>query len=175
MYSSGQSAAAAVAALKEWGFTDDEISVVSPGVHPSETAVVAAIAAAYVERSQAGHYAAGVLEGQTAVIVRAKFGSGEAAQYHMNSAGPVSTQDAFREPFVGAWDEDAPFSSILRLPVITEFRPFGGIPCITKHGSTLGSKLGLPELLTSGRPTTEALGMPMLAKSGPALRTLFKG
>lgn len=174
MYSTAGSAAAAVEALKVWGFTDDMITVVGPGQHASDEALVSALTKGFVERSQARHYAAGVRAGQTALVVRAPFSHGEAAQYYMNAAGPVSTQDAFREPFVGAWDDAAPFSSTFRLPVVIEFRPFGGIPCVTRKGSTLGSKLGLPEL-TDGRPTTEALGLPMLAKSGPALRAIFKG
>ena len=175
MYSSGQAAAAAVAALKDWGFTDDMISVVGPGHYASDDAVVSALAAAYVVRSQARHYADSVRQGQTAVVVRAEFGKGEAAQYHLNSAGPVSREDAFREPYIDAWDDAAPFSSALRLPTKAEFRPFGGLPAITKRGSTLCSKLGIPELTSSSKPTTEAMGMPMLLKSGPALRSLFKG
>jgi hypothetical protein len=175
MYSTAQAAANAVAALKNWGFTDDMISVVGPGQHAADEAVVSALMAAYVVRGQARHYADAVRQGQTAVVVRAEFGKGEAAQYHMNCAGPVSREDAFREPFVGAWDEAAPFSSIFRLPTKSEFRPFGGLPTVTKRGSTLCSKLGIPELTSSSKPTTEALGMPMLLKSGPALRSLFKG
>ena len=175
MYSSAQGAAAAVAALKDWGFTDDMISVVGPGQHASDEAVVSALASAFVARVRARHYAEGVRHGQTAVVVRAEFGKGEAAQYHMNSAGPVSREEAFREPFVAMWDDAAPFSSMLGLRTITEFRPFGGLPTLTKRGSTLCSKLGIPELSSSDRPTTEAMGLPMLLKSGPALRTLLKG
>jgi len=174
MYSTAEDAAAAVTSLKEWGFTDDMISVVGSGAHASDSAVVSALASAYVERNQAKHYAAGIAQGQTAVVVRAPFGKGEAAQYFLNSAGPVSRVDAFREPMGMMWDEGAPFSSMLRLPVLAEFRPFGGLPCLTKRGSTLCSKLGIPEL-TDGRPTTELLGLPMLAKHGPALRAIFKG
>lgn len=175
MYSSSQGAAAAVAALRDWGFTDDMISVVAPGAHASEDALISALTAAFIERSRARHYAQAVRQGQTAVVVRAPFGKGEAAQYYLNSAGPVSKVDAFREPMGAMWDEAAPFSSMLHLPVLAKFRPFGGIPCVTKRGSTLCSKLGIPELSSDPRPTTEKLGMPVLAKPGPALRALFKG
>ena len=175
MYASGQSAAAAVAALRNWGFTDEMISVIGPGQFGSREAIVSGLAAAFVARGRAQHYADGVLNGQTAVVVRAEFGKGEAAQYYMNCAGPVSREEAFREPFVGTWDEAAPLSSIFRLGTKSEFRTFGGFPAVSKRGSTLCSKLGIPELTSSNQPTTESLGMPMLLKAGPALRAFFKG
>jgi hypothetical protein len=175
LYSSGQSAANAVAALQEWGFTDDMISVVRPGPSTSKEAVVSALTSAFVVRGQALQYADAVLQGQTAVVVRAEFGRGEAAQYHMNSAGPVSREDSFREPFTSTWDEAAPISSMFGLATTSEFRPLGGLPTITRRGNTLGAKLGIAEVSPAGRPTTEGWGMPTLLKSGPALRAFFKG
>jgi hypothetical protein len=174
MYSSGQDAAAAVSALKEWGFADSMITVVAPGSHASDDAVVSALASAFVERSRARHYAEGVLKGQTAVVVRAEFGKGEAATYHLNNAGPVSQAEAFREPFVGAWDEAAPFSSIFRLRTITQFRPFGGLPTITSRGRTLGERLGFREVSASSQPTTEGFGMPMLSNSAAPFSSIFR-
>lgn len=174
MYDSSEKAAAAVAALRNWGFTDDMITVVAAGAHASETAVVDAIAAGYVQRFQAKHYAEGVAKGQTAVIVRAPFAKGEAAQYFLNCAGPVSKADAFREPGLARWDDGAPVSSAFHIPVLSKWRPFGGMPCVTKNGSTLCSKLGLPEVSADDRPTTEKLGLPMLSKPGPALSAFFK-
>jgi len=174
MYSNADAAANAVAALKGWGFGDDMISVIGPS-HGSGEAIVSALKAAFIERTQAKHYASGVSQGLTAVVVRAPFGHGEAAQYHMNSAGPVSKKDAFSEPMASTWDEGAPVSSAFHIPVLSKWRPFGGMPCVTKHGSTLCSKLGLPEISSDDRPTTEKLGLPMLSKPGPALSAFFKG
>jgi len=174
MYSSGQQAAAAVSALKEWGFPDSAITVIAPDSHASEEAVVSALASGFVERSRARHYAHGVRKGETAVVVRAEFGKGEAATYHLNRADPVSRTEVFREPFVGAWDEAAPFSSIFRLRTVTEFRPFGGLPTITSRGRTLGTRLGFRELSASNQPTTEGFGMPMLSNSAAPFSSLFK-
>jgi hypothetical protein len=174
MYSSAQDAAAAVSALKEWGFTDSMISVVAPGSHASDDAIVSSLASAFVEKSRARHYAEGVRNGQTAVVVRAEFGKGEAATYHLNSAGPLSREEAFREPFTMTWDEAAPFSSMLRIRTITPFRPFGGMPAITSRGRTLCARLGIPELSASGRPTTEGFGMPMLSDSAAPFSSLLK-
>lgn len=175
MYSTAEAAASAVAALKDWGFGDDMISVIGPGTAASGEGVVSALMAAYIERTQAKYYASRVGEGLTAVVVRAPFAHGEAAQYFMNCAGPVSKKDAFSEPMTSSWDEGAPVSSAFHIPVLSKWRPFGGMPCVTRHGSTLCSKLGLPEIAADDRPTTEKLGLPMLAKPGPALSAFFKG
>jgi hypothetical protein len=174
MYASGQQAAAAVSALKQWGFTDSDITVIAPGSHASDESVAGALKSAYIDRSRARHYAEGIRAGQTAVVVRAEFGKGEAATYHLNNAEPVSQAEAFREPFIGAWDDAAPFSSIFRLRTVTEFRPFGGLPTLTSRGRTLGMRLGFRELSDSNRPTTEGFGMPMLSRSAAPFSSIFK-
>ena len=112
LYSSPQTASAAVDAVKAEGFTSDLITVVSESAG-SQDAIAATIAAAFVLKNEAKIYAQGVKQGRTLVIVRAPLGTGGLVEKLLNSAGPIDS--GFEEPIVrtNVWDEGAPLSSAL--------------------------------------------------------------
>lgn len=119
LYASVQAASAAVDVLKAEGFTSDLISVVTESAGSSD-AVAAAIAKAFVLKSEAKIYAAGVKGGSALVIVRAPFGTGGQVGDLLDSCGPIDS--GFEEPIVrtNMWDESAPISSALQMPTLSK-------------------------------------------------------
>jgi hypothetical protein len=165
IFDSAQKAADAASKLKSWGpFTDDQITVIPPSAATAADGGVSAVTAAYVLKSRAKVYADSLRRGHTVVVVNAPFGAGGLATEILNWSGPVSTRDVLEElERPTPWDEAAPLSSTFHLPVISQWRAFGGLPTISKKNRTLCSSLGIPELASS-RATTEALGLPMLKR-----------
>jgi hypothetical protein len=160
IFASAGKAAEAVSSLKDWGFTSDQITCVSAATADEATKD---LMAAYVLKARAQVYAQEIAKGMTAVVVAAPMGTGGAAVFLLNEAGPVSTRDPLEELKRGfMWDEAAPFSSTFRLPLISKFRPLGGIPAISKKQDTTFGCF-LPEL-ADPTPTTEKLGLPMLKR-----------
>jgi hypothetical protein len=165
IFDSAQKAADATSKLKGWGpFTEEQITVIPPSAATSADGGVSAVTAAYVLKSRANVYAESLRRGHTLVVVHAPFGTGGLATEILNWSGPVSTRDVLEEERRATpWDEAAPLSSTFRLPVISQWRAFGGLPTLSKRNRTLCSALGIPEL-AEPRATTEAFGLPMLKR-----------
>lgn len=177
MYAGAQQAAAAVSSLKAARFAADAISViVASEALKTPKDIEAALTAAFVPRAETSRYVQGVQAGSTVVVVRAPFGGGVLANKLLDSAGPVdSGLKLHAEPFEG-WDDAAPLSSALHIPVLSSkiSSPYS-TPCLlTRNGGTLSSALGFAELKESGTPSTEGLGMPMLSRNPAPLSALLR-
>lgn len=175
MYATAQQAAVAVDKLRTWGFPADAISVVGPAAASDTPQTIdKALMAAYVPGAETDPYIKGVLDGHSVVVVRAPFGLGGIATEYLISAGPVDSGLNSFEP-LPAWDDAAPLSSALHIPVLTgrSASPYS-TPCLlTRNGGTVGAALGLPELTDAGTPTTEGFGMPMLSDNPAPLSSLL--
>jgi len=182
MYQSTAQATDAVAALKLNGYPDDQITVVMPAESSSNDRVMAAIMAGHVLRADAAIYAAGIARGRSLVIVRAVFGMGAKACVILDGFDPVDSGVAGdSEPFAG-WDEAAPLSSALSLPLLsrnpTPFSSFWNLPVLSRNARTINTlfpalssgaapfsaMLGLPLISGNAAPFSSMLGLPLLGK-----------
>jgi len=152
LYATAQQAADALAKLKKEGYTDDLITLVAPAAQQSKEGIAAAIAAGYVLQSEAKAYAEDVLKGHSLVIVRAPFGSGGKTEKILDSAHPVSSGISVPADRAALWDEAAPLSSALKIPVLSKglFSTFWTLPLLTRSNF----RLPFPELTRSSRSTT---------------------
>jgi hypothetical protein len=184
MYASAQQAADAAARLKSIGFTDDQISLVTPANSGSDPeAIIATIMAGYVLKSHAGVYAERVRGGASLVSVVAPFGMGGEATQILDSFDPIESGVPEARDTAKGWDDSAPISSALRIPTLVKgdptFSGFWSMPVLARNGRTLCSLLGIPEISGSGKTTfggglltdsalslSSKLGLPLLLSSG---------
>jgi len=173
LYDSVQRANSAVERLRVEGFSSDAIDLISAPVGGVATgsgddSIVNAIAASYVLKWRAKIYAERVRRGGALVIVRAEFGAGRLATDTLDRFGPIDSGLPLVEDPAPRWDEGAPLSSLLQMPVITKaptpFSSFLALPLLTRRSWTLGSALGLPAMTRRGWTLSGAFGMPTLSK-----------
>ena len=160
LYASSADAHAALAKLKEEGFTDDLITWVAPdgtsGTSPSPhdttgDKLTATIMGGFHLQSDAKMYAAEVRQGRWLVSVRALFGVASTIAEILDEFHPVpSNVSVTQAPFIG-WDEAAPASSALRLPVKSD------------HPTPLSHLLGIKVLIKT-RQRSSMLGLPLLTQ-----------
>ncbi len=177
MYEAEQQARDAVQKLKDEGFPEDQIFLVTPQSGSSAEAIAAAIMAGFVLRSHAKIYAEGIQRGRSLVVVRAAFGHSQDAIDILSSFGPVDTGLRLpKEPSI-AWDEAAPISSALRIPVLIRNSPapvsrtFGMPPLSRGRTGWLAAIFG--ELTSPNYAFSSVFGMPLLSRNPAPLSTLF--
>lgn len=164
MYNTAADAAAAVSELKASGVEDKQIAVVARG---SNYVGVTALGEKGVMRDNAIAYVEAFKEGMALVVVSTLWGFTQSAADILNTprAGDTGGEKAQYEGLT--WDEGAPLSSALNLPVLsnsgTLLSDLLGIPTISK--SSKSGLFGLPLLTKSG----PSLPFPTLTKSGPSL------
>ncbi len=172
MYASAQQASDAVQKLRGWGFTDSEITLVTPTPGKSVDAVASIIMAGYVLKPQALVYASGVVAGHSVVIVRAPFGTGGNATEILDEFAPIDPGLPLAEDPALLWNEATPFSSALWIPVRsnnpTPFSNFFSLPVLT-HSKRSGSL----SISSSSKPTTAGLGLPLLSSKATPFSSLF--
>lgn len=184
MYSTAELAAEAVARLKDWGFADDVINLITPtSGHRSEATpgagndpVLAALLAAYVLKSDAKVYAEGVRRGRSLVVIRAPFGCGGIATDIMDGVGTVDSGVPVEVDRGRLWDESVPLSSALWLPVLVDggpvFSAFWSLPTTTRRGGTVGGALQIPEVKDAG-PMATSFGLPTLSRKATPFSSTF--
>jgi hypothetical protein len=183
IYDTEQQGNKAAAELREAGF-GDVFNFASAGGKGAAAARARAsliddMAAAHIWRSHAEAYAAELEKGGSLVKVSAPFGFGLAAARILDSHGPSGKgfYPADRDREV-VWDEAAPLSSLLQLPVLTKtdhpMETVSGIPSLTKGAAFLSSVFGLPLLARGKHDATSSFGLPLL-KRGPELATSSMG
>jgi len=163
MYATTAQAQAAVASVRGYGLADTGISLITAASAPTAEGVAAAIAGAKVLKADAKVYAQGVLAGKALVVVDAPFGTGSIYEDVLDAAGPVDS--GVPEPYwESGWDDAAPFSSALNIPVISKPSPylFMGLPALLRSGRTTCASLGLPELAS---PDMAVFGRPTLSRN----------
>jgi hypothetical protein len=129
---------------------------------------------AHFLRSHAETYADRLTKGKTLVMVYALFGTAQRAINVMDSYGPVeqgiadaSASDDYK------WDDAAPLSSALRMPVLTKrLHPAEmvmGLPSLTKGTAFLSDWLGIALLKSGSAKKSSSFGMSLLSNSATPL------
>jgi hypothetical protein len=177
MYETEQQARSAVQKLKDDGFPEDQLFLVTPQSGGTAEAIAAAIMAGFVLRSHAKIYAEGIQRGRSLVVVRASFGHSQDAIDILESFGPVDSGLRLpREPAV-AWDEAAPISSAFRIPVLLRNSPapvsrMFGMPPLSRGRTTwlaaMFGELGNPHFAFSS-----LFGLGLLSRNAAPLSSLF--
>jgi hypothetical protein len=183
-YATSRQAKDAVAKLKNWGFEDQAINLVTPDA-PHATAAAAkedevefAIKAGYVLAYDAKLHAKVVRNGRSLVTVLAPFGTGTIAEEILDRFDPVTSGIESKPDYGPLWDDAAPFSSALSAPVLLRSAaPASGfffLPVLSRTGRTLCSALGIPELSGSGAMGSTSMGFALLSRNPAPLSSLLK-
>jgi hypothetical protein len=144
----------------------------------STASLVADMTAAHILQSHAQSYAAELQKGGSLVKVDAPFGLGLTANKILDSYGPCGrgfdTSAPSRE-FI--WDDAAPLSSMLQLPVLSNiehpFETLTGISSLSKGAAFLSSLFGIPLLSRGSAEKTSSFGMPLLSRGSAQKNSSF--
>lgn len=191
MYMSANQAQSAVAALHAAQFATGRVHLVTaPEVteNCSLDDITASVMAGYVLRSRAKVYAERIAEGRSLVVVHAPFGSAGLAIRTLEAFGP--TESGWEPPAASsrAWDEAAPLSSALAMPVrlnrptplsdmlylpaLRKSRP-GFLGDLYPHTLSMSDVFGLPILNAAAAPLSGLLGLKLLKKGAAPLSTML--
>ena len=175
MYASRDQAVKAAHDLRNSRFDRFEmVHVVSHDDAPAADldAITAAVMKGYVLKAHAKVYAEGIKRGGSLVSVHAPFGAAVAAMQILDQHGPIDNGVAEPQDRLPAWDDAAPVSSALMLPVLlnssTSYSGFGGLPLLLKPSDT-----AVPARAPSSAPFTGTFGMALLSNKATILSSLF--
>lgn len=179
IYDTARQAMDAVSALKQRGFAEDAINLVSAtdGQASSLEEITKAIMAGWVLKDEAKVYAEGVQRGQSLVSVRAPFGSGVRAGWIMDRFGPAASPiKEYREP-LPQWDDAAPLSSALNMPVlVNSSAPLSntfGMATLSRNAAPLSSLFCMGTKSRNPTPLSSLLGLPLLANDPAPLSSIL--
>jgi hypothetical protein len=143
----------------------------------SAEAIVALLMKNYVHKSHAKVLADGIRRGGTLVTVHALFGSAGTAIEVLESHGPIDAGVPDTSDRLNPWDDAAPLSSVLNFPPLLSndatFSRFWNVPVLTKRGSTLFSKFGMPEISGSSGPYKGVLGQSLISHKATPLSSML--
>jgi hypothetical protein len=133
---------------------------------------------AHVWKSHAEAYAQRLVKGGALVMVHAPFGAGQRATNLMDSYAPVDSGLAEGKPVADmVWDDAAPLSSMLCLPVLTDiklpFETLSGAASLSRGRAFLSDVLGLPLLKQGPSHKVSSFGIPLLSRSGTPLSSML--
>lgn len=179
LYANEDSARKASEELKRRGYAD--VYVFAPPTRgedgtpaASAESLVDGMLKAFIERSHAATLARRVSEGASLVTVHAPFTGGLKATTIVDRYGPIDS--GIPEPTTPSfvWDEEHPFSSAFRLPLLAKcehpFEFIVGLPSLLK---TTYASIGRPKP-DNPAPFSTALGLPVLSKEPAPLSSFFK-
>lgn len=179
MYPTRDRATAAATALRRSGFSALDVhAILAPDPESDAAAadvddLVTAIMKCQIARSKAEIYADRVRRGSNLVTIAAPFGSALPATQILDSFDPIDS-GVTDEPRASAptWDEAAPLSSALQLPVLlddpTPLSSVIGVPTLIP-----ASGPGKTRLMNSPAPLSSAAGLPTLARKAAPFSSLF--
>jgi hypothetical protein len=178
MYDSLERANQAADELKNNRFDRfDDVYVVGGGAGASTDDIVARLMQAFVLKAHAKVFAERIKRGGALVTVHAAFGTAVAAIEILDRHGPVDSGVVETSEPVMAWDDAAPCSSLMHMPVLladsATFSKFWNVRPLAKHGATTGSALGLPEVSKSSGPFTGTFGMALISKKPTILSSML--
>jgi hypothetical protein len=182
IYESAAQAAKVAQLLRDDGYEDvfqfKGVTGKGAAAAAERKALVADLMNAQIWKSHAEAYADRLTKGGSLVVVHAPFGSALDATNIMDRNAPVEVGYPEGQPHVDcAWDDAAPLSSVLRLPVLSATKlpseNVSGIPSLTKGTAFLSDLLGIPLLKRGAAQRTSSWGLPMLSRSSAAPSTSF--
>ncbi|ABD89320.1 hypothetical protein [Rhodopseudomonas palustris] len=139
--------------------------------------LINAIANTGIVKYQAATFADVVKRGGAVVVVEAHFGTGARASDILGKYNPIkSSTTPSSDPLI--WDDAAPFSSLLHIPVLLDssgpYQPYSGTPLLVEQKDGYKSMSGTPLLVEQKGEYRSMSGTPLLLKSaGPY--TSFSG
>ena len=177
MYATEQQARDAVGKLREDGFPEDTILLVTPsqgGAAVTVDNLKAAITAGFMVGKDASVYAEAVGRGRSLVVVRPAFGFGQAALNILDACGPVDTHLVQKpEPPVTA-EKGTPLSSFFQWRVLrpnepAPFSDFLGLPLLSSRQTCQSDTIGK----LSGPMIDNSVGLRLLSHKATPLSSLF--
>jgi hypothetical protein len=169
----------AVNALKQRGFAEESINLVSATDVQANSLeeIIRSIMAGWVLKDEAKVYAEAVQRGQSLVSVRAPFGSGVRAGWIMDRFGPATSPiKEVREP-LPQWDDAAPLSSALNMPVlVNSSAPLSntfGMATLSRNAAPLSSLFCMGTKSRDPTPFSSLLGLPLLARDPAPLSSML--
>jgi BCD family chlorophyll transporter-like MFS transporter len=176
LYDNAADAAAAVAALKTAGFRDGDIETVTAGDKGWISADT--LRKHEVAKDHAEPYAAALRTGKVLVLVNPLLGWSEPATKAL--AAPRGGENApATVGFEGSeWDEAAPLSSALFLPVLsknpTPFGSFWNVPTLAKRYWFFSNLFGFKLLTDDAAPLSKLFGLKTLSSNPAPFSTLLR-
>ena len=188
MYANQESAAAALAALRDRGFRADATHIIarpemqdgtSPDADASSDPVLAAMTKIAVAPEHAGIYAERVRRGEALVAVEAQFGTAQLATTVLEGANPVSVTLPEVEYSSGVnWASAAPLSSALGIPVLlsdaTPLSNFLKWPSLKRESASSASLAGIQRQSREAAPLSRSLKLPLLSDNAAPLSGTLK-
>lgn len=176
MYGSEKNARDAATRLKEAGFAEESIVLVTPASGKTGDDVANAVKAGNLLGHAASFYAERVRDGRSLVVVRAPFGRGQAAKEILDACSPVDTDLAPPAAPEAEWGRGAPFSRAAGMRVLLRDSPAPmsqalGIPTLSRGLSFLYSFFG--ELTKHDYSLSGGLGMRLLSDNPAPLSSMF--
>lgn len=153
LYASAVNATSAVKQLEFEGFSADAVALITPGT-PIDAAV-AVLLSKWVLKAKAKIQAAEIQRGLWLVAVLAPFGMGGRAEEALDRYSPVPSSAADPSEPMRPWDDAAPVSSALGIPVLC-------------NGAAPDTSLGIPTLTSPRMSLSASLGLPLLSKPSQA-------
>jgi hypothetical protein len=182
IYSTEESANAAVARLARTGFRDSRIFLPSLAAGKEDETVRSAVEAGTLPEAQSRICVQSLKEGHSVVATDAPFGRGKAALAAMESADTVNSDKLSRYTS----DDPAPFSQLLGIPTLSDVEPSTellssnwslssafGLPLLSKSPAPFRSLLGLPVLSKPKRNWNRSFGLPLLSQKAAPFSSLF--
>lgn len=131
----------------------------------------------YVLKAEARVLARGLAAGHGLVVVHTQFGRTAFAEKLLNRHGPVANGlPDMREPGP-RYEDAAPLSSVLQLPVLTRmkypFEAFSSLPTLTKGGWTFSDAMQFGLTVRRAAPLSESLGIPTVMSGGCHPTSIF--
>lgn len=117
-------------------------------------------------------------KGNSLVVVHAPFSTALTATETLDSHGPIDSNviaPNYKPDF--RWEDAAPLSSMLRIPVLAKNGLFAesvsGVSSLTKGKAFLSNLLGIPLLKDGPEHRTSSWGLPLLSKSATPLSSMI--
>jgi hypothetical protein len=154
--------------LRLHGYAD--VHVFGGAAAATAEAYTDALCKAYVEKAVARVLARGLAAGRGLVVVHTQFGRTAFAEKLLNRHGPVEDGLPDRREAGPRYEDAAPLSSTLQLPVLTRtqhpFEAFSSLPTLTRSGWTFSDALQFGVRAKRAAPLSESLGLPTVLSGG---------
>jgi hypothetical protein len=173
LFSSADDADAAVAELVAEGFRSANIEIFSPGVNAFT------LTSAGILSSNAPTYLAALAKGARLVLVHAPLGTAGTATEILGKKRSADIGDVTPQYEAELWDENAPLSSILKIPTVIDmpaiFSFWWNIPTLSDDRPAVQeTSFGLPMISKNPTPLSGIFGLKLLAKN-PAIFSSLVG
>lgn len=178
IYDSTTHSAKAAQQLTDEGFEHVRHIKAGTGKNANRQNLVAELMGAQIWKGHAEVYADRLMKGGGLVSVYAPFGSALKAEAAMDAYQPVDTglpASPKKPDFV--WDDAAPLSSILQMPVLTNVKlpaeTLSGVSSLTKGTAFLSDFLGIQILSKGVHHNATSMGMSLLSQSATPLSSMI--